>query len=82
MPFLILLVIFSVAHSIELPDRCELKYRKCMFDCVQEFPLDKKRRSGCETRCKVNKGWCKAGKVVKDIAEDINRFLEGFSGDK
>ena len=78
----VFLCLVSLSEAIELADRCELSYKKCAFDCVQEFPLDEKKRKGCITRCKLNKGWCKAGKAVKDVAKDINRFFEGFTKDR
>ncbi|WP_457600721.1 hypothetical protein [Hydrogenivirga sp.] len=77
----VLMLLFSHAFGIEIVDRCELRYKRCLFDCIQEFPLDKKKRSGCETKCKLNKGWCKAGKALEGIKEDINKFWQGFTGD-
>ncbi|RLJ70751.1 hypothetical protein BCF55_1034 [Hydrogenivirga caldilitoris] len=82
MVLILLFALLTAAHGIELGDRCDIQYGRCIFDCVQEFPLDKKKRSGCETRCKINKGWCKTNKAMKDIANDISKFFQGFSKEK
>lgn len=81
-PVLPLILIVSLSFSVELSDRCEIGYRKCVFDCAQEFPLDKERREGCETRCKLDKGLCKTRETMEKLGKSVKEFLEGFFSEK
>lgn len=76
---LLVLILAFEAFSSEVLDRCEIRHRKCVFDCTQKFPLDKEKRRGCRTRCDLEKGLCKVKKGVEGAVEDLKRFLEGFS---
>jgi len=79
---LFLFLFASLSFGVKLPDRCEVKYRKCVFDCVQEFPLDKEKRGGCETRCKLDRGLCKTKETVEKLGKSVKEFLEGFFSEK
>ena len=76
---LLILLIAGEGFSLEVLDKCEVKYKRCAFDCVQEFPLDKEKRGGCLTRCKFDKGLCKAKEGAEKTINSIKKFLEGFS---
>ena len=80
--FLLFLLLASEAFSFKVLDRCEIDYRRCAFDCVQEFPLDKEKRKGCETRCKFDKVLCEVREGVKGTIDNLKRFLEGFSRER
>jgi len=77
--FAVLLLLLGSAYALEVPDRCDLRFRKCVFDCVQEFPLDKTKRKGCETRCQLEKALCKTRDGMERLGNSVRDFLEGFS---
>lgn len=79
MVFAVLLLLLGSAYALEVPDRCDLRFRKCVFDCVQEFPLDKTKRKGCETRCQLEKALCKTRDGMERLGNSVRDFLEGFS---
>ncbi len=74
-----LLLLLGGAHALEVPDKCDLRFRKCVFDCVQEFPLDKTKRKGCETRCQLDRALCKTRRGIEKLGDSVRDFLEGFS---
>ncbi len=82
MVLILLSILTALSFSTELLGRCELAYRRCTFDCVQEFPLDKERREGCLTRCKLDRGLCEVGDMIRETAQSVKRFLEGFSKER
>ncbi len=79
---LALLLLVGSAHALELLDRCDRKFKKCTFDCVQEFPLDETKRKGCETRCQLDRALCKTREGVEKLGESVRDFLEGFSRER
>ena len=79
---LMVLLLSVVSFGNALLSRCDIEYQRCMFNCVQEFPLDKDKRDGCELRCKLNKGACSAGEALEEVRNKLNKFWEGFSKDK
>lgn len=79
---LFLTIFTSLSFGVEPPDRCEVKYKKCVFDCVQEFPLDEEKREGCKTRCKLDKGLCKTLETMEKLGESVKEFLEGFFSER
>ncbi|NPA41974.1 MAG: hypothetical protein GXO18_06845 [Aquificae bacterium] len=72
----------SVAFSIEKPDKCDINYNRCTYYCAEEFTLDKEKREGCELRCKLEKGVCKAVSTTKKVAREVLDYIEGFSKDR
>ncbi len=78
----LLLLMVGNLFAIELPDRCDIRYQKCVYDCIQEFPLDKEKRKGCELRCELGKGWCKTKSGAKKLTEGLRRMWEGFSRER
>ncbi len=83
MKFLFLFAVLTGAVCGQtLLDKCEANYKKCVFDCVQEFTLDETKRKGCEARCKLDKMLCKAREGVNKVGNSLRDFLEGFSKEK
>ena len=80
--FFLFLFLASETFSLELLDRCEIEYRRCAFECLQKFLLDKERRSGCEMRCKFDKGVCDIREGVRKTIKNMEKFLKGFSQDR
>ncbi len=62
--------------------KCEVKYNRCIFNCAQSYPLNEKKRLGCETRCELEKGVCVAITESKAFIEEALEYLEGFSGSR
>lgn len=64
----------------EVKDRCEVKYDRCIYDCVNRYPFDQNRRTGCEIRCKLNYAMCESVEVINRVGTQVREFLEGFTG--
>ncbi len=73
------LLLLSFSFGVNILDKCELDYKRCVFNCVQKFPIDKEKYKGCETRCKLDKGLCRTKEAIDSIGESVKKFLEGFS---
>ena len=76
--FLLIVVFFSLSYGIELLDKCDIRYKKCTFDCVQSYPLDEKKRKACEIKCKVEKGACKAKETAGKLKDKAKELFEGL----
>jgi len=79
---LAVVLLISGAYASELLDRCDVRFKKCIFDCVQEYPLDETKRKGCETRCRLEKAICKTRSGIEKLGESMKDFLEGFSRER
>ncbi len=80
--WLVVFLLSSLAFGAEIPNKCDIRYSKCIFDCVQKFPLDKEEREKCEMRCKLNKVLCKTGKIIDKFGRELKDFFEDFSKEK
>jgi len=78
MGIVLVLALIGIAYGVEPQNGCDPRYRRCIFDCVQRFPLDNTEREKCVARCELSRGVCKFKEGANSVMKGLRHFLKAL----